>query len=121
MNIFNSLLKRRDTDTSALKAGRTVSTQNDTCHSSSEISFKNSASVPLNLEDKEAFVFGKDISNKIKAIASEADISESDMLQRALILMEVAVNASKSKDRLVIVDENDKVKTRITGLVGTGA
>ena len=69
------------------------------------------------LEDKAAFVFNQDTVEKIKHISTEAGISESEVMQRALVLMEVAVNASKSGDALAILDGDESVKTRITGLV----
>lgn len=68
------------------------------------------------LHDKGAFVFGQDIAEKIKHISTEAGISESEVMQRALVLMEVAVNASRSGENLAIIDKDEKVKTRITGL-----
>lgn len=64
-----------------------------------------------------AAVFEDDTSKKIREISKLTHLSEAEILKRAIDLMEVAIDSWKNDQSLAIVDKNDQLTARITGLV----
>lgn len=64
-----------------------------------------------------ALVVGENTTQKIHEISKKSGLDENDVLNRALILLEAAVDASNNHESLVIVDKKNSIKTKITGLV----
>ncbi|MEM9944903.1 MAG: hypothetical protein AAF810_02440 [Cyanobacteria bacterium P01_D01_bin.36] len=71
-------------------------------------------------EDNIAIVFEDDSYRQLKTIAANAGISEVEALKRALTLMEVAIDARSEDKSLAIIDKDENVSTRITGLLEDG-
>ena len=57
-----------------------------------------------------------DLNQTLEHLASQTGSTKSDLLRRAIALVEVAVEARQKGQRLSLSDENDKVLTKIVGL-----
>ena len=71
---------------------------------------KEAASDPI------AVLFESDLFQKIRNIAAELGVSESDALKLSITLAEVAVRETRKGEKLAFIDANDKVKAIVTGL-----
>ena len=57
-----------------------------------------------------------DVSNRLEALADEIDGTKSEVLRRAIVLMEVVVEARKSGKRVGIADSSGKLTTEFIGV-----
>lgn len=64
-----------------------------------------------------ALVVGENTTQKIHEISKKSGLDEEDVLGRALILLEAAVDASNNDESVVILDNKNSIKARITGLI----
>jgi predicted transcriptional regulator len=71
---------------------------------------KSSAKVRLTLD------LTDELNDRLNGLAAEAGGSKSELLRKAIALVEVAVEAKRSGRRVAVIDKNDKVVTTIVGL-----
>ncbi len=57
-----------------------------------------------------------ELNERLNALAEEAGGSKSELLRKAIALVEVAVNAKRTDKHVAVVDKNGKVVTTIVGL-----
>ena len=57
-----------------------------------------------------------ELNDRLNALAEEAGGSKSELLRKAIALVEVAVDAKRAGRHVAVVDKHDKVVTTIVGL-----
>lgn len=57
-----------------------------------------------------------ELNERLNALAEDAGGSKSELLRKAIALVEVAVNAKRLGRHVAVVDNEDKVVTTIVGL-----
>lgn len=57
-----------------------------------------------------------DTNDTLEQLSSENHMTKSELLRKALALMEVALNNKEKGNHLIIVDKNDKKISEILGL-----
>ena len=57
-----------------------------------------------------------ELNERLNRLAEEAGGSKSELLRKAIALVEVAVNAKRSGRQVAVVDKNERVVTTIVGL-----
>ena len=73
-------------------------------------SAKNGSKVRLTLDVTD------ELNERLNELAAEAGGSKSELLRKAISLIEVAVDARKSGNQVAVVDKNRKVVTTIVGV-----
>lgn len=57
-----------------------------------------------------------ELNDRLNALAAESGGSKSELLRKAIALVEVAVDAKKAGKHVAVIDKNYKVVTTIVGL-----
>lgn len=57
-----------------------------------------------------------ELNDRLNHLAEQAGGSKSELLRKAIALVEVAVDAKRAGRHVAVVDRNDKVVTTIVGL-----
>ncbi len=57
-----------------------------------------------------------ELNERLNGLAEEAGGSKSEILRKAIALIELAINAKRSGKHMAVVDQNDKVVTTVVGL-----
>lgn len=58
----------------------------------------------------------QELNRTLEELAEQTGSTKSDLLRRAIALMEVAVDAKQKGQNLTVSDKQDKVVTKIVGL-----